>query len=155
MGKEQIKLAVREFIVSGQPVPKARPRVYRKRGVTPKKTIDAETRVREAYLAGYPNYPIFEGNIILQCRFYLQNNRRVDVDNLLKLVQDALNGFAFKDDSQIIRVIAAKITPSRLVEGASGRLRKRRGEDPLTASLDGEPYDPHTHVVVICDDADK
>ncbi|WP_419795423.1 RusA family crossover junction endodeoxyribonuclease, partial [Streptococcus agalactiae] len=76
------------------PVPKARPRVYRKRGVTPKKTIDAETRVREAYLAGYPNYPIFEGNIILQCRFYLQNNRRVDVDNLLKLVQDALNGFA-------------------------------------------------------------
>ncbi len=75
----------------------------------------------------------------------------MDVDNLLA-GRDALNGFAFKDDSQIIRVIATKITPSGLVEGASGRLK--RGEDPLTASLDGERYSL-THVVVICDDADK
>ena len=148
-------MAVREFIVSGQPVPKARPRVYGKRGVTPKKTIDAETRVREAYLAGYPNYPIFEGNVILRCRFFLQDNRRVDVDNLLKLVQDALNGVAFVDDSQITRLVAGKVHPSRMVPGRRGRLRKRRAGDVLTRPSNGEPYDPHTEVVLVADDGEE
>lgn len=148
-------MAVREFIIEGQPVPKARPRVYKDHAVTPKKTVDAETRVREAYLADYQNYPVFEGNVTLMCRFYLQDNRRVDVDNLLKLVQDALNGVAFKDDSQITRVVAYKITPSRMVIGVKGMPRKRHTDDPLTSSIDGEPYDPHTHVVVICNGAIK
>ncbi|WP_049187873.1 RusA family crossover junction endodeoxyribonuclease [Alloscardovia omnicolens] len=148
-------MAVREFIIEGQPVPKARPRVYKDHAVTPKKTVIAEATVREAYVKDYFGYEPFEGDVTLMCRFYLQDNRRVDVDNLLKLVQDALNGVAFKDDSQITRVVANKITPSRMVIGAKGMPRKRHSDDPLTSSMDGEPYDPHTHVVVICDDADK
>jgi Holliday junction resolvase RusA-like endonuclease len=32
-----------------------------------------------------------------------------DVDNMLKLVQDALNGRAFEDDSQIVRLVGVKV----------------------------------------------
>lgn len=148
-------MAVREFIVPGQPVPKERPRVYKGHAVTPKKTVIAEAAVREAYLKDYFGYEPFEGDVTIMCRFYLQDNRRMDLDNLLKLVQDALNEVAFNDDKQITRVVANKITPSRMVIGVRGRPRKRRTGDPLTSSTYGEPYDPHTHVVVICDDADK
>ena len=34
------------------------------------------------------------------------NRRRVDIDNALKVAIDALNGIAFDDDSQIIRLTA-------------------------------------------------
>jgi Holliday junction resolvase RusA-like endonuclease len=33
---------------------------------------------------------------------------RPDLSNLIKLIEDALNGNAFKDDSRIVRIVAAK-----------------------------------------------
>lgn len=42
------------------------------------------------------------GPIIVECDFFLGNNRRVDIDNLWKLVSDAGNGIVWNDDSQIV-----------------------------------------------------
>ena len=44
----------------------------------------------------------------LSCRFVTGNRRRVDVDNLLKLVCDGLNGIAWLDDSQVWEVSCAR-----------------------------------------------
>ena len=46
--------------------------------------------------------------VMLSCEFYRSDSRRCDIDNLVKLVQDALNGVAYKDDSQIVGLMAAK-----------------------------------------------
>lgn len=37
------------------------------------------------------------------------HDRRPDLDNLIKLVLDGLNGVAYEDDRQIARISAAKI----------------------------------------------
>ena len=37
------------FNVPGTPIPKARPRVYSGRGITPKRTKDAEKHVRDRF----------------------------------------------------------------------------------------------------------
>jgi Holliday junction resolvase RusA-like endonuclease len=42
--------------------------------------------------------------------FYLPTAHRVDVDNLSKIVLDALNGIAWDDDSQVKRIEAEKHT---------------------------------------------
>jgi Holliday junction resolvase RusA-like endonuclease len=43
-----------------------------------------------------------EGPVTLQCVFYLGDLRRVDLSNLIKLIEDALNKTAYRDDAQIV-----------------------------------------------------
>lgn len=147
-------MTVREFTVVGEPRPKKRPRVFRGRGVNPKENVANEKIIRDAYITAFPDAPRFTGSVHLVVSFYLSDFRRVDVDNLAKLVQDALNGVAFVDDSQIMRLVAFKVAPSRKVPGCGGRLRKRRSGDVLTHPSTGEPYDPHTEVVIISQNDD-
>ncbi|ERH29763.1 RusA family crossover junction endodeoxyribonuclease [Alloscardovia omnicolens] len=148
-------MTVREFTVAGEPRPKKRPKVFHGRGVNPKENVVNERAIRDAYIAAFPDAPRFTGNVQILMMFYLGDFRRVDVDNLAKLVQDALNGVAFVDDSQITRLVAGKVHPSRMVPGQRGRLRKRRAGDVLTRPSNGEPYDPHTEVVLISDDGEE
>ena len=110
-----------EFTVPGEPVVKARPRVYRTHTINTAETIEGENRVLQAFVKkyGYPK-PI-EGPVRLSCIFYLTNRRRKDFDNLVKLVTDALNGVAFKDDSQVMRATIAKVFPASI-----------RNDDPHT-----------------------
>lgn len=47
------------------------------------------------------------GNLYLKCIFYRNDKRRIDIDNLVKIVQDGLQyGQAFEDDSQIKKIEA-------------------------------------------------
>lgn len=124
--------------VPGQPVTKARPRVYQGHGITPAKTKAAEARIKAVYLKKYAGCKPFDDDIIMHATFYTQDRRRVDYDNLAKLVTDALNGIAYNDDSQIVKSIIYKILPSTLVEGQKG-VRKRRNGDPLD-------WQPHTEI---------
>jgi crossover junction endodeoxyribonuclease RusA len=95
------------FIVPGQPVPKARPRAGKGgRIYTPAETVKAESTIR--LLAKRAGCPCLGGLVKLSVSFYRADARRCDVDNLTKLVQDALNGLAYVDDSQIVWLTAVK-----------------------------------------------
>lgn len=109
-----------EFTVIGKVVPKARPRFSRGRTYTPKTTVDYEKLVRNSFLTKYHNPTVLEGSLEadIMCYFPIpkstsKKNRNLmllneilptvkpDLDNLAKAILDALNGYAYKDDSQV------------------------------------------------------
>jgi Holliday junction resolvase RusA-like endonuclease len=114
------------FEVVTVPVAKARARVAirggRAHAYTPRKTENAEWRIRTAFLERFPGHQPFAGPVELEAVAWLDlpssmaKKRRAtarpvtrpDVDNYLKTVLDALNGVAFVDDSQVVRVTCAK-----------------------------------------------
>ena len=120
----------RIFAIEGEPAAKGRPRFKVFRGhamaYTPAKTKRAEQAVKEAYKSAYGDKEPFAGAIWLSVEFYMPipkslskkkreelrgrwHCKKPDVDNLLKLVQDALNGLAWKDDSQIVSCAVKKL----------------------------------------------
>lgn len=118
-----------EFTVLGEPVGKQRPRVVG-HAYTPDKTRAYEATIRYAYkatarqmeLVPYPEHV----PLILTVRAYysiaksVSKKRRADevwrrrcfnkpdLDNVLKIVADALNKIAYHDDAQIIEMRATK-----------------------------------------------
>ena len=113
-----------EFTVYGKPQTKGRPRFARVGGFvktyTPKETLDAEQDFKLQALSKRPKTPI-ETEITLKARFYmpipksmpkkklelalaglLKPTTKPDLDNLIKLVKDALNGIYWRDDSLIV-----------------------------------------------------
>ena len=114
------------FTVDGRPVPKGRPRVTQHGTYTPKSTQIFESAVRAAWLERgekpfedgealdvmvYAYFPIPSGTAKskrerLHLTPYL---KRGDIDNIIKAVLDALNGYAYKDDSAVFSVYGRKI----------------------------------------------
>lgn len=111
------------FTVYGDPVPKARPRVYGNHGVTPQKTKIQEQKIALVYKSQYHDAK-FEKDVPLKIvvdmfmripKSTSEKNRklmiagkirpikkRCDSDNGTKLVMDSLNGVAYYDDSQVV-----------------------------------------------------
>lgn len=97
-----------------EPTPKGRPRLGRYGNTyTPAKTKAAEEAIQWAW-HGKP----MEGPLRVSLRFYFKRPKnclatfkptRPDIDNLVKLVCDALNGLAWKDDGQIVLLEAYKL----------------------------------------------
>ena len=103
-----------EFTLQGEPKSKGRPR-FSKHGhaYTPKATREAEIAVQLAWeLSGGQK---LNGPLVLECWFYVGTKRKKDLDNMTKLVQDALNRRAYEDDDQIVQLVAWKIytTPEK------------------------------------------
>lgn len=136
---------VYSLTILGEPQSKGRPRVYRGRGITPHTTREAENRVRSAFRIKYPNAKPISQPINVHAQFWMSNHRTHDLDNMFKLVTDALNGIAYTDDRLIVQQSSFKITPDQLVQGARGK-RKRRKGDPLT--FQGMEYEPHTVITI-------
>ncbi len=111
-----------DLTVPGPPTGKGRPRFTRQgRTYTDASTKSAETAVRSAWTdAGRPRLP--DGPITLTIEVYVARpkthytskgllsaegrrhhypTRTPDLDNVAKLVQDALNGLAWRDDAQV------------------------------------------------------
>lgn len=90
------------FAVAGEPLPKERPRARQgqAQAFTPKRTRDAEKRIRETFKVLYPEWEPLEGELRVLCRFYRSTRRPVDTDNLLKIL-DGVNGVIWVDDKQI------------------------------------------------------
>lgn len=102
---------VAEFTVPGVPHPKERPRFTRTgRAYTPAATRAAESRVETLFLQGWiePTWRVecltSRAFVELEIDAYIPDNKTRDVDNIAKLVQDALNGMAYHDDRQIRRL---------------------------------------------------
>ncbi len=87
------------FFVAGPPVPAARPRVTKRGTFIPQRQRDYAKQVQLAAKAA--GVKSIEGPVWMDLHFYVADGRRRDGDNLQKLVQDALNGIAYADDSQI------------------------------------------------------
>lgn len=114
------------FIVIGQPRGKGRPRFTRQgRSYTPKETVVYESKIRRAFKeAGGKR---LEGAVRVFVNIYMQipssaskqmredmrvniirPTKRPDIDNIIKVVLDALNGTAYADDRNVVYVGAAK-----------------------------------------------
>jgi len=96
------------FVLSGPPVPKARPRLGRGfRVFTPQKTLDHEARIGAAALAARPAGWPMGAEMVLEMRFYQPTSRLADIDNLVKSV-DGANGVAWFDDVQVVAIHATR-----------------------------------------------
>jgi len=110
------------FFVEGAPQGKGRPRFTGKRAYTPKRTVDYEKQIAQAYdgecLAGalfvdvtafFPipkSYSKAQKNAIEKGN--LTPTKKPDADNIGKIVLDALNGVAYEDDKQVINLRVRK-----------------------------------------------
>lgn len=124
-----------KFTYHGEAVGKGRPR-YSKRGdyvhtYTPQKTKNFEDALRFEFMASNCEpMPVYDREVTLQaniligvsipksyskkkqalCRDrFIAPSKKPDIDNILKSIFDALNGYAFSDDVQIVKVVAEKI----------------------------------------------
>lgn len=89
----------KRFVVVGPPVPKERPRVFRGHAITPKRTLSYERLV--GLCARAAGVRVLEGHVRVRAVFYCADERRRDIDNLVKSILDGLNGVAWADDSQV------------------------------------------------------
>lgn len=111
------------FVIPGKAVGKGRPRATSRGGFarmyTPKATVDYEERVRAAYTDA--GGKMLKGPIGLNIYVHQQVpkswskamkeamhgewcERKPDLDNVEKIIADALNGVAYEDDSSICHV---------------------------------------------------
>lgn len=118
-----------EFEVIGEVVGKERPRVNMYTGsiYTPGKTKDYEFLIQQYFKMKYPNYQTLEGRISIEIIAYLKipkstnkvkkqemldnkisPTKKPDVDNIAKVILDAMNKFVFKDDNQVAKISVEK-----------------------------------------------
>lgn len=98
-------IVVDHFTVWGEPVAKERPRFGRGHAYTPKRTRDAEVAIANLFRAHNPDWePDAASTFGVLVNFWCSG--RKDLDNMLKLVLDALNGVVWRDDSQVVHLVA-------------------------------------------------
>ena len=119
-----------EFEVPGKIVGKGRPRLNGYTGAvyTPTRTKDYEDLIKQYFLLKYPRFSSFEGRAKVEITAYFEipkstkkadkelmldnminPTKKPDIDNIVKVILDAMNGIAFKDDTQITRLYVEKL----------------------------------------------
>lgn len=114
------------FIIDGKPQGKGRPRLSYGRIKTPEQTVIYENYIKLLYRSQVKAY--FEGpiKIAINCFYPIAksdskkkkqaklngeirpHNIKPDADNVIKVICDALNKVAYKDDTQIVELVASK-----------------------------------------------
>lgn len=123
-------MAIR-FTIPGEPKGKARPRVFtnkagKSQAVTPQDTLNYENLVRwtftsmegtrklegeiEAKIVAMYSMPksMTKKNRQLVDEGKLHPTKKPDLDNVAKIILDALNKLAFDDDSQVVKLVVEK-----------------------------------------------
>ena len=90
-----------ELELQGEPTTKARPRVVKSGAYTPRRTAESEEAIRWQLLAAGCQ-PDADHLLRIELGFRSSTGQRRDLDNLVKLVLDACNGFVWRDDFQIV-----------------------------------------------------
>lgn len=91
--------------IEGAAIAKARPRVGRNITYTPQRTHDWEEWVGACWLAEH-GQTLLAGPLDVSIVFH--GKGRGDIDNLCKSVLDGLNGVAWQDDRQVMKLCAEK-----------------------------------------------
>lgn len=90
------------FVIPGRPKPKGRPRFSRQgHAYTPETTRAAERNVIDLFELAAPLWEPTVEDVRLTLDVCFQYGRVADLDNIAKLISDALNGYAWVDDRQI------------------------------------------------------
>ena len=91
------------FTVPGQPISKSRPRISPNGGMyNPTETTDAEELIQAYYRQAAPGAQVDEKSYWrVDCVFHTANKAKRDLDNLAKLVLDALSGLVWQDDCRV------------------------------------------------------
>lgn len=119
------------FEVKGKPLGKQRPRVTVRNGYarayTPEKTVNYETLIKYAFISQKGDLDYLKPfSIRLTICYEIPKSKskkwkeqalngeiypetKPDIDNVLKIFMDALNGLAYKDDNQVVFCAAEKI----------------------------------------------
>lgn len=116
------------FTIEGKPQGKARPRFTKRRNktrcYTPKKTVDYEELVKYEYIRQCKSYYFGDDTalcVLINIFYPIANNtkksikkdmveeiirptKKPDIDNVIKIICDSLNGIAYKDDAQIVEL---------------------------------------------------
>lgn len=119
-----------EFEVIGKIRGKARPKVntYTLRAYTPMVTKDYEELIKQYFVLKYPNYIPIESRVSIKIIAYfgipkntnkkntklmldntISPTKKPDIDNIVKIILDALNTMAYKDDNLITKLEVEKI----------------------------------------------
>lgn len=119
--------------IPGEPKGKGRPR-FKRIGkfvstYTPEETASYENFVKVCFLSAHPqgSSPLLEGEIEAEITAYfgipkstskkkqqlmlegdINPTKKPDMDNIAKIILDSLNGIAYHDDSQIVRLVVEK-----------------------------------------------
>ena len=114
-----------EFEVIGDIKGKERPRIntYTCTAYTPNNTKDYENLIKQYFKIKYPRYVPLENRVSVKIMAYfkipksttkkdktlieegkLSPTKKPDIDNIVKIILDALNKMAFKDDNQITKL---------------------------------------------------
>lgn len=105
--------------LEGKPQPKERARTVKGHSYTPKKTKDAEEEILWQYAQS--KGPWFDGPVEMTLAFHKDHTELViadahtpsklrgDIDNYVKTVQDALQGVAYDNDKQVVKITATKV----------------------------------------------
>ena len=113
--------------IPGEPKAKQRPKWFKHGTYTPEKTVSYESYIKELFATKYPEFMpketaltlyIYAGlfmpkstskkKVDMMKLGIIKPIKKPDVDNLLKTVMDALEKLAYKNDSQIVRVVMDK-----------------------------------------------
>ena len=119
------------FVVEGKPVGKGRPRASTRGGFvrmyTDAKTLTYEAAIKDEAAKAMGNAELFETAMHLHVNCYYQlpkrwpkrlqqqaldgevfPNVKPDLDNVVKAVLDAMNGVVYRDDAQVVNLVATK-----------------------------------------------
>lgn len=117
------------IVVPGKPVPKGRPRFNMKTGrtYTPSATVNYERLVGLLANQAMAGKPVLSGPLHMELRAHFEIPRswskskkdkallgelspsRMDIDNIIKAVADAMNAIVYRDDSQIVSLNARMV----------------------------------------------
>lgn len=112
-----------QLTILGEPVAKGRPKFSNRDGFvktyTPEKTVNYENLVKSEFMQS--GYRMLDGELFVVIKAYftipkstsikkciqmreemIRPTKKPDADNIAKIVCDALNSLAYKDDSQIV-----------------------------------------------------
>ena len=138
---EEVKILL---VVPGKPQGKLRPRWSRTRMYSPSETVNYETYIKEIFVISYPDFVLLEGALRMTITAWMmipkstskkkaklmverviRPDKKPDWDQLGKIVSDALEGLAYKNDSQIVTGIVHKwyaIRPRLEIEITGARI---------------------------------